>query len=95
VKLIPILALALIFAIVVILPQIIEAKRGKAVVSEQEQAAPAQEPKDNRPVIVGASVRNDTSIPLREMKQKPIEFKPEREANENPKIPHSHKKRSR
>ncbi|HJX91909.1 MAG TPA: fibronectin type III domain-containing protein [Pyrinomonadaceae bacterium] len=91
VKLVPILALALVFATVVVLPQIIEAKRGKAVVPEQGQAAPAQEPKDNRPVIVGASVRNDTSIPLREMKQKPIEFKPEREANENPKIPHSHK----
>jgi hypothetical protein len=91
VKLIPILALTLVFATVVILPQIIEAKRDKVVAPEQAQAAAAQEPKDNRPVIVGASVRNDTSIPLREMKQKPIEFKPEREANENPKVPHSHK----
>jgi hypothetical protein len=78
VKLIPILALTLVFATVVILPQIIEAKRDKVVAPEQAQAAAAQEPKDNRPVIVGASVRNDTSIPLREMKQKPIEFKPER-----------------
>ena len=91
VKLIPILTLALVFAIVVILPQIIEAKRDKAVANDQNQAATAQGPKDDRPVTVGASVRNDTSIPLREMKQKPIEFKPEREANENPKIPHSHK----
>ncbi len=91
VKLIPILALALIFTVVVILPQIIEAKRDKAVAPDQGQAATAQGPKDDRPVTVGASVRNDTSIPLREMKQKPIEFKPEREANENPKIPHSHK----
>ena len=91
VKLIPILALALVFTIVVILPQIIEAKRDKAVAPDQGQSATAQGPKDDRPVTVGASVRNDTSIPLREMKQKPIEFKPEREANENPKIPHSHK----
>jgi hypothetical protein len=92
VKLLPLLALVLIFAAVVILPQVIEAKRGKAVATNESQVVVAQEPQnDNRPVTVGHSVRNDTSIPLREMKQKPMEFRPDREANENPKVPHKHK----
>jgi hypothetical protein len=93
VKLVPFLALVLVFAIVVILPQIIEAKREKAGATNQDPPVVAQEGQgqDRRPVTVGASIRNDTSIPLREMKQKPIEFRPEREANENPKVPHSHK----
>ena len=92
VKLLPLLALVLIFAAVVILPQVIEAKRDKAVASNESQVVVAQEPqKDDRPVKVGQSVRNDTSIPLREMKQKPMEFRPDREANENPKVPHKHK----
>jgi hypothetical protein len=42
-------------------------------------------------VTVGQSVRNDTSPPLRDMKQLPIMRPPEREANANPKVKHSHK----
>ena len=38
-------------------------------------------------VEVGASVRNDTSPPLRDMKQEKVGKKVEREANENPKVP--------
>src|SRR2546422_7325783 len=38
-------------------------------------------------VIVGSSVHNDTSPPLREMKQEKVEKKAEKEANENPKVP--------
>ena len=43
-------------------------------------------------VITGSSYHNDTSPPLRDMKQAPIgsERKREREANENPRIPSHH-----
>jgi len=44
-----------------------------------------------RDIIVGASYHNDTSPPLRDMKQLPIESRAEREANENPKLPSHHK----
>ncbi len=48
-----------------------------------------------REVISGKSYRNDTSPPLRDMKQEPYLGKEmDREANENPKVPHSaHKDR--
>jgi hypothetical protein len=42
-------------------------------------------------VIVGASYHNDTSPPLREMPQLPIEALPEREANPNPRAPRHHR----
>jgi len=38
-------------------------------------------------ITVGQSVQNDTSPPLRDMKQKQVEKKAEKEANENPKVP--------
>ena len=41
-------------------------------------------------MTVGQSIRNDTSPPVREMKQQPV-FKPRKEANENPKIKQPHK----
>ncbi len=41
-------------------------------------------------MIVGESVRNDTSPPVREMKQHPV-FRQKKEANKNPKIRHVHK----
>src|ERR1700716_2658174 len=44
----------------------------------------------NSNVEVGASTHNDTSPPLREMKQLPLEQREEREANENPKLPNHH-----
>src|SRR5689334_17609463 len=43
------------------------------------------------PVIVGHSYHNDTSPPLREMEPQPFTQRPQREANENPKIPNHHK----
>ncbi|PWT88607.1 MAG: hypothetical protein C5B55_12830, partial [Blastocatellia bacterium] len=79
-------------ALVVVVPRIIEAKRLSSASGPASAAVlnvPVQN--DKAETTVGASVRNDTSIPLREMKQKPMDFKPEREANENPKIPHKHK----
>ena len=39
---------------------------------------------------MGQSVRNDTSKPVREMKQLPV-FRPKGEPNKNPKIQHPHK----
>jgi hypothetical protein len=42
-------------------------------------------------VIVGASYKNDTSPPLRDIKQLPVELQPESEANPNPKLPRHHK----
>ncbi len=46
-------------------------------------------PRDS--VIVGVSYHNDTSPPLRDMKELPIESRAEHEANENPKLPSHHK----
>src|SRR5436853_3637018 len=66
---------------ILVLPQIIEAKR-RAVNSA---------PQGRSEVITGSSVHNDKSEPLRDMKQLPIMRKPEREANENPRISHSHR----
>ncbi len=42
-------------------------------------------------VIVGASYHNDTSPPLRDIEQLPVELRPEREANPNPRLPRHHK----
>jgi hypothetical protein len=71
-----------------VIPRVIEAKRPSPVKASYPGVLAQGPPAD---VIVGRSVRNDTSLPLREMKQLPLEFKPEREANENPKIPNKHK----
>src|SRR4051794_17919271 len=74
---------ALLFGGVITVPQIIEAK-----LANSPTAAPVQGRRQE--VTVGESIRNDTSAPVREMKQKPV-FKARKEANENPKIPHSHR----
>src|SRR6185436_6109329 len=76
----------LFFGAVITVPQIIEAKRSNTFAAAT--TAPVQGRKQE--VTVGESIRNDTSPPLREMPQKPV-FKPKREANENPKVPHFHK----
>src|SRR6185295_11662349 len=93
-KLIPIIAISLVFSVVVVLPQIIEAKREAGSANNPQNSltsAPLTPVQGNSQKIEhGASVRNDTSIPLREMKQKPIDFGPEREAALNPKIHHTH-----
>src|SRR5215813_6029099 len=51
----------------------------------------AAEKSSGNSVIVGHSYHNDTSPPLREMEPQPFKRRPEREANENPKIPFHHK----
>ena len=93
VKIMLALSAALLIASLIVLPRIIEAKRSRASNPQPLSAAlvnaPNQDTKND--IVVGASVRNDTSKPLREMKQKPMDFRAEREANENPRIPLSHK----
>ena len=96
VRLVLALIATLLLLTIVVLPQISEGKAFKWFTSKNISAAdPARKVKagqDQRAEItVGASIHNDTSKPLREMKQLPITMKPEREANENPKIPHKHK----
>jgi hypothetical protein len=87
-KLICAAAAALLATVVLVLPRIIEAKRLWAD-NNSYTLQVGQNPRSE--VTVGRSVHNDTSRPLREMPQLPLEFKPEREANENPRIGHPHK----
>ena len=84
-KLLVALAGTLLLLAVLVLPQVIEAKRARAAL------AASMLPQGNSNVVVGHSTHNDTSPPLRDMKQLPATFKPEREANENPKVTHSHR----
>src|SRR2546430_5911261 len=79
-KLIVAFAAALGLIAILVLPQIIEAKRRAAMFAPQGRSD----------VITGKSVHNDASPPLRDMKQLPY-MGPQREANKNPKVPHSHK----
>ena len=88
IKLTILVTTALLLAAIAI-PRIIEARRANAADNSQPAANPAQGRKQE--IASGVSIRNDTSIPLREMKQKPADGGPEREANHNPKIPHFHK----
>jgi fibronectin type III domain protein len=83
-KLLVALAGTFLLLAVLVLPQVIEAKRARAAL-----AAAVLQGRSN--VVVGHSTHNDTSPPLRDMKQLPLEFKPEREANENPRLVHSHR----
>src|SRR6476620_754671 len=83
-KLLVALAGTLLLLAILVLPQVIEAKRARAAL------AASLIPQGNSNVVVGHSTHNDTSPPLRDMKQLPATFKPEREANENPRLKHSH-----
>ena len=82
-----ILAIAvLLFGAILFIPQFIEASKSAAA----PNTAVVNPPQGRRQeVTVGESIRNDTSAPVREMKQQPV-FKPKKEANENPKIAHFH-----
>ncbi len=96
VRLVLALIATLLLVTIVVLPQINEAKAFKWFTSKNISAVdPARKviagQDQKAEITVGASIHNDTSKPLREMKQLPITMKPEREANENPKIPHKHK----
>ncbi len=92
-KLVVLGAVVLFLMALSILPRIIEARwsnsEATAANATPVAAAPAQGRKQE--VASGISIRNDTSIPVREMKQKPYDGGPKREANTNPKISHFHK----
>ena len=78
----------LLFATILTVPRIIEASKSSPTAANSFVSSPMQ---GRRPEItIGESIRNDTSPPVREMKQQPV-FKPQKEANENPKIVHPHK----
>jgi hypothetical protein len=91
-------AVFLLITSVILLPRIIKAQRLKglsgdkalAVIPGQIAYTAGQDQNNN--VIVGTSVRNDTSPPLRDIKQAKLgSKKAEREANENPKLPTNHR----
>jgi len=91
VRIIVLLTAVLLFSAIIAVPRIIEASKSSSGDNAQSNSVagiPFQGKKQD--VTVGESIRNDTSIPVREMKQQPV-FKPKKEANENPKIPHFHK----
>src|SRR5262245_1556592 len=78
----------LLLAAIVVVPRVIEAARSKnSKKPSTGKSYTVQGPHSN--VTVGESVHNDTSPPLRDMKQEKVEKKKEKEANENPKIPAS------
>src|SRR4026207_628658 len=75
----------LLLVTLLVLPQVMEAARARR--------APAwvNVPQGRSNVTFGKSYHNDTSAPLREMPQLPYTGKPQKEANKNPKIQHSHR----
>jgi len=79
----------LLLSAIVFVPEIIEAKRAASSATANPVAASPVQAKKQAMTVV-QSVRNDTSPPVREMKQQPV-FKPKREANKNPKVQHPHK----
>src|SRR5688572_9585315 len=93
VRFIVLVTAVLLFSALIMVPQIIEVTRAKAAAAANSRAttvtgSPVQ---GRRPeMTVGESIRNDTSPPIRELKQQPV-FESKREANANPKIPHFHK----
>src|SRR6185369_1487594 len=90
VRIIVLVTAVLLFSAVMAVPRIIEASKSSPGDNAQLNSVvdPFQGKKQD--VTVGESIRNDTSIPVREMKQQPV-FKPKKEANANPKIAHFHR----
>src|SRR4029078_4501987 len=76
----------LLFGAILTIPRIIEAAKSSNISANSTNPVQGRGPE----MTVGQSIRNDTSPPVREMKQRPV-FKPRKEANENPKIKQPHK----
>src|ERR1043165_3177038 len=91
VKVVVLVTAVLFLAGLALVPRIIEARRANAGGANSQPMAVDQDQGRKGDIQTGPSVRNDTSKPLREMKQKPIDFSPEREANLNPHVPHFHR----
>ena len=88
------LATVLLVTTIVVLPRVIDAQRSRHTTVEKDPSLTAisyASLGQNNNVTVGESVHNDTSPPLRDMKQVKTSKKAEKEANENPKIPASRK----
>ena len=88
IRVIVLLTAVLFFGAIVTVPRIIEASKSSATPVNSVVPSPVQGRKQD--VTWGESIRNDTSIPVRDMKQQPV-FKEKKEANKNPKIAHPHK----
>src|SRR5215472_5310338 len=88
------LATVLLLTTIVVLPRVIDAQRSKHTTVDKDPSLTAisyASLGQNHNVTVGESVHNDTSPPLRDMKQEKASKRAEKEANENPKIPASRK----
>ena len=81
----------LLLTAIVVMPSVIEAARNSTVEKKSATLTSYVVQGQGNTVTVGQSIRNDTSPPLRDMKQLPIMRPPEREANANPKVTHSHR----
>ena len=93
-RLVVLVTVLLLFAALTFVPRIIDAKRSSAATAPANVSYALASPVQGRrqEITTGVSIRNDTSPPLRDMKQHPIGGgKEKREANENPKIAHYHK----
>src|SRR6185369_13236030 len=90
VRIIVLVTAVLLFSAVMAVPRIIEASKSSPGDNAQLNSVVDPFQGKKQEVTVGESIRNDTSIPVREMKQQPV-FKPKKEANANPKIAHFHK----
>jgi hypothetical protein len=88
IRVVVLIAAALLFGAIITVPRIIEAAKSSAAAANSVVPSPVQGRRQE--VTVGESIRNDTSPPIRDMKQQPV-FKPRKEANENPKIAHPHR----
>src|SRR4030095_8261525 len=85
------LVATLILAAIVVMPSVIEAARRPKVDTKAKAFNYTVQGQSNE-VTVGQSMQNDTSPPLRDMKQKKVEKKAEKEGPENPKVPASLKR---
>ena len=84
------LVASLLLTAVVVMPSVIEAAR-RPKVDKKAAAFNYTIQGQSNEVTVGQSMQNDTSPPLRDMKQKNIEKKAEKEGPANPKVPASGK----
>ena len=80
IRILVLLTAVLLFGGIMMVPRIIEASKSSATAANSHVPSPVQ---GRRPEItVGESIRNDSSPPVREMKQQPV-FNPRKESNEN------------
>src|SRR6185295_13591658 len=89
-RLLVLVTAAFVLAALILVPEIIEAKRANSAAAAPANPVVSPFQGKRQEMTVGESIRNDTSAPVREMKQQPV-FKPKKEANKNPKVQHPHR----